>query len=138
MELFLRDEAARACMFFHRFPSNHTGWRTRGRAPSQVYWMGKKKENNPKSGLASPHHTANLSVPVLGCIEANFCKQSLANFHFATFCKIYKIMCICFPFRISIFVPLHSRSVHNVAQILQTFGENSGCVYKMSLNVTET
>ena len=32
-------------------------------------------ENNPKPGLASPNHTANLSGLVLSCIEADFCKQ---------------------------------------------------------------
>ena len=31
-------------------------------------------ENAPESELASPNHTANLSGPLLGCIEAVFCK----------------------------------------------------------------
>ena len=33
--------------------------------------------NDPKSGLASPNHTANLSGLVLGCIETEFCKSNL-------------------------------------------------------------
>ena len=33
-----------------------------------------RDSNEPRSGLASPLHTANLSRLVLGCIEADFCK----------------------------------------------------------------
>ena len=39
--------------------------------------------NDPKSRLASPNYRANLSGPVLGCIEPNFCRQSWIS-HLAT------------------------------------------------------
>ena len=33
-----------------------------------------RDRNDPKSGLASPNHTANLSGLVLSCTEADLCK----------------------------------------------------------------
>ena len=33
-----------------------------------------KERNDPRVGLASPNHTANLSGLVLGCMEADVCK----------------------------------------------------------------
>ena len=35
--------------------------------------------NDPKSVLASLHHTAHLLGPVLGYIDANFCKQNTST-----------------------------------------------------------
>ena len=63
--------------------------------------------NDPKSGLASPNHTANLSGLVLGCIEAEFFKWVLilqhfsSSTHFAACVQIYKIC--TFLYRLSRF-----------------------------------
>ena len=47
-----------------------------------------RDRNDPKSGLASPNHTANLLGPVLRFIDTDISKQ---NIHFAACLPIYKI-----------------------------------------------
>ena len=45
-----------------------------GAKEAHRHLVGDKKD--PKLGLASPNHTANLSGPVLGCMEADFFEGS--------------------------------------------------------------
>ena len=41
-----------------------------------------RTKDDPKSGLASPYHTANVSRIALGHIAANFCNQTLPKGYF--------------------------------------------------------
>ena len=42
--------------------------------PVEQVQVASRARNDPKSGLASPNPSANLSGLVFGCIEAKFCK----------------------------------------------------------------
>ena len=75
--------------------------------------MQRRARNEPKSGIANPNLTANLSGPDLACIEADVCNQILA-FTVAGFLEIYTICTL-----LHMYAHVNHRSKLKLCRILQ-------------------
>ena len=79
-----------ACRRFYRVGNiydrqSNLAWRYRHVLPLEASSRQPGTESDPESGLANPNRTANVSGPILGCVEADFLQVKIKSYIFRMF-----------------------------------------------------